>query len=76
MMKTILLAFKSHGRVTSITSKYSLRSRLSMGGSIALGTGILYGVHTYMIQNQSGQVNMMNKIMLIAATDGSTIKGE
>ena len=37
--------------------------------SIALGTGISYAVHTYMIKNESGTTNMMNKIMLIAATD-------
>ena len=37
--------------------------------SIALGTGIGYGVHTFIIKNEGGQVNVLNKIMLIAATD-------
>ena len=37
--------------------------------SIALGTGIGYGVHTFIIKKEGGSVNVLNKIMLIAATD-------
>ena len=36
---------------------------------IVLGTGISYGIHSYMISGESGRVNVMNNVALIAATD-------
>lgn len=51
------------------TSMYNANVIESRVLEIALGTGISYGMHTFMIKGEGGQVNIMNKLALISATD-------